>query len=107
VASGSSAIALPILGVVAFADLVWTEHCSSTVGYSAVFIDNAAGQSASAFKAGHYALANILVTPVKNFMMGAEFQFGRRLNFQDGFDVNDFRLQFSFKYSFGHTFSGE
>jgi len=33
-------------------------------------------------------------------MMGGEFQWGRRENFSDGFTSNDYRLQFSFKYSF-------
>jgi hypothetical protein len=47
---------------------------------------------------------------VPNVMIGGEFQWGRREDFRgvnvntDPFRVNDFRLQFSFKYSFGHKF---
>ena len=39
--------------------------------------------------------------------MGGEFLWGRRENFSDGFSVNDFRLQFSFKVSFGVTVGGQ
>ena len=33
-------------------------------------------------------------------MTGLELQWGRRRNAFDGFSVNDFRVQFSAKYSF-------
>jgi hypothetical protein len=36
--------------------------------------------------------------------MGGEFQFGRRINFLDGFNVNDYRIQFSFKYDWSKGF---
>ena len=39
-------------------------------------------------------------------MMGGEFQWAHRENISDGFSVNDFRLQFSFKYSFSHKVGG-
>ena len=42
-----------------------------------------------------------LCTPVKNVMMGDEFQSADRQNFADGFSSRDYRLQFSFKFSFG------
>ena len=45
----------------------------------------------NAFKAGQYALGNLLYTPVPNVMVGGEFQWGRRENFSDGFHVR--RLQ--------------
>ena len=47
--------------------------------------DNTDGQAPDAFKTGHYALGNLLYTPVPNVMMGGEFQWGRRENFSDGF----------------------
>jgi hypothetical protein len=37
---------------------------------------------------------------VAGAMMGGEFQWGRRQNFTDGFSVDDYRIQFSFKYNF-------
>ena len=38
--------------------------------------------------------------------MGGEFQWARRNNFSDGFAVNDFRLEFSFKYNFSYKLGG-
>ena len=35
---------------------------------------------------------------MKQVMVGMEFQFGRRVNFSDGFNTNDYRLQFSVRY---------
>ena len=34
-------------------------------------------------------------------MTGLEFQWGRRENFRDGFQVDDYRIQFSARYNFG------
>jgi hypothetical protein len=99
--------ALPVLGVVAFLDLNWSEKWTSSIGYSMVDIDNSDGQSANAFQTGHYALANILHHPVKNVMYGPELQWGKRENFEDGFSSDDFRVQFSVKYSFGTTIGGK
>jgi hypothetical protein len=31
-------------------------------------------------------------------------QFGRRVNFADGFNVNDYKLQFSFRYDWSKGF---
>jgi hypothetical protein len=99
--------ALPLLGVTAFIDINWSEKMSSSIGYSMVEIDNSDGQSDDAFKHGDYAVANVMFYPVKNVMFGPELQYGRRENFRDGFSSDDFRVQFSAKYSFGHTFGGD
>jgi hypothetical protein len=99
--------ALPVLGIVAFADLYWNDQFSSSVGYSFVDIGNSDGQSASAFEKGHYALANLLWTPKDHVMFGGELQWGRRDNASDGFDSDDFRIQFSFKYSYSLKLGGE
>jgi DcaP outer membrane protein len=98
--------ALPVLGVVGFYDFYWNEHFSSCLGYSLVKIDNTDGQSPSAFKTGHYALANLLYYPVKNVMAGFEFQWGRRENNSDGFDEDDYRIQFSARYNFSLSLGG-
>ena len=37
--------ALPILGIVAFLDLNWSDKWTSTIGYSLVDIDNTDGQT--------------------------------------------------------------
>jgi hypothetical protein len=98
---------IPVLGIVAFIDLNWSESMTSTIGYSMVDIDNTDGQSADAFAKGEYALANLLFYPVKNVMFGPEVQWGRRENFEDGFTSDDLRVQFSVKYNFSHEWGGK
>lgn len=97
---------LPVLGLVAFLDINWSEKMTSTVGYSYVNIDNSNGQADDAFKRGDYALANVLFYPVENVMFGPEIQWARRKNFRDGFTSDDLRLQFSVRYSFSHMLGG-
>jgi DcaP outer membrane protein len=96
-------VPLPVLGIVAFDDHTWSERFSSTVGYSYANISNSAQELPSDFHQGHYALANLIYYPTKNVLMGSEFQFGRRVNFSDGWNYNDYKLQFSFKYSYSKT----
>jgi hypothetical protein len=97
---------LPVLGIVAFYDKTWSEKYTSTIGYSSVDITNSDLQTADAFQQGQYALVNFLVYPVKDVMFGPELQWGRRVNNSDGFSSDDFRIQFSVKYNFGHTWGG-
>lgn len=98
--------ALPVWGGVAFLDINWSERMTSTIGYSIVDMENSNGQSANAFKKGDYALANVMFYPVKDLMFGPEVQWGQRENFRDGFTSDDWRLQFTVKYNFSHTFGG-
>jgi len=97
-------VPLPVLGVVSFLDHNWSDRFSSSVGYSMLNIENSDAQKPSEFHQGHYALANLLYHPVPAVTIGGEFQFGRRVNFDDGFSVNDYRMQFSFKYDWKKTF---
>lgn len=98
--------ALNDLGLVAYLDHKWNSHLSSAIGYSRVNIDNSDLQAPTAFKSGQYASVNLLWTPVPNVMTGGEFQWAHRDNFSDGFHSNDYRLQFSLKYSFSQKFGG-
>ena len=98
--------ALPLIGLVAFLEHKWNARWSSTVGYSLLDIDNTEGQTPAAFNEGHYALGNLLYTPVRNVMVGGELQYGRRENSSDGFSSDDFRIQFSFKYNFSVSLGG-
>jgi hypothetical protein len=98
-------VPLPVLGVVSFLDHNWSERFSSSAGYSMVNIDNSDAQMLSEFHQGHYALANLPYHPVHKVTMGGEFQFGRRVNVSDGFNFNDYRMQFSFKYDWKKTFA--
>jgi hypothetical protein len=95
-----------VFAMVAFYDFYWNDCFSSAIGYSRVDIDNSNLQLPSAFKTGQYALANLLYYPVQNVMTGFEFLWGRRSNFSDGFAVNDFRIQFSGRYSFDFELGG-
>ncbi|MGH9759858.1 MAG: DcaP family trimeric outer membrane transporter, partial [Blastocatellia bacterium] len=78
---------------------------SSSFGYSLMNIENSNGQAADAYHRGQYAVSNLLFYPVDNVMIGGEFQWGRRANFGDGFSVNDYRVQFAFRYNFSKAFS--
>jgi hypothetical protein len=98
------AVALPVLGVVSFLDHTWSEHFTSSVGYSMLDIQNSNAQLPSDFHQGHYAVGNLLYHPIPRVTMGGEFQFGRRVNFTDGFNVNDYRMQFSFKFDWDKSF---
>jgi hypothetical protein len=98
--------ALPLLGIVAFYDRYWSDKFSSTFGYSRLDIDNSTGQADDAFKTGQYAVFNLLYYPVKDAMVGGEFQWGHRENFRDGWSVPDYRIQFSFKYNFSFRVLG-
>lgn len=96
-------VALPVLGVSAFLDHKWNKRFNSAIGYSMLNIWNSDGQAPSAFRRGQYALGNLLYNPLDNVTVGGEFQWGRRENFSDGWSVNDYRLQFSFKYNFSKS----
>jgi len=98
--------AIPIVGIVAFVDHTWNEQFTSTFGYSWQDNDNTDAQAPNAFSVGHYALGNLLYSPVPNVMLGGEFQWGRRENFSDGFHSDGFKFQFSAKYNFSIKLGG-
>ena len=97
---------IPMSGVVAFLDHAWSSRLSTAIGYSGQFNDNTEGQAPNAFKNGHYALGNVMFSPVPNTMAGVELQWGRRENFSDGFSSDAFKVQFSFKYNFSAKIGG-
>ena len=97
---------VPIVAIVAFVDHKWNDKYTTAVGYSWQDNDNTDAQSPNAFKTGHYALGNVLYTPVPNVMVGGELQWGRRENFSDGFQSDGFKIQFSAKYNFSWKLGG-
>src|SRR5262249_12486757 len=99
--------ALPIFGAVAFLDHGWNSRWTTSIGWSMVNITNSDLQVAEAYHNGQYGTLNLLYTPVRNVMIGGELQFGRRVNFADDFSFNDYRAQFSFKYSFDKIIGGK
>ena len=97
---------LPVTGVVAFLDHTWNNKYSTSVGYSQALIENSNGQNPDAFHLGQYALANFLYTPVPKVMMGIETGWIKRENNSDGFSVENWHVQLSFKYSFSAMLGG-
>jgi hypothetical protein len=100
-------VALPVTGLVGFLDINWNEKFSTAVGYSSIDIDNSDGQANDAFKKGQYIVGNLMYYPVKNAMMGIEFQYGDRENFNataSTFSPSITKVQFSFKYNFSQAF---
>ena len=98
--------ALKDLGIVLYLDHTWNSTWSTAAGYSLVDISNSNAQAANAYRRGQYASINLLSTPAKNVMIGGELQFARRDNYLDGFNSNDIRLQFTFKYNFSVKVGG-
>jgi hypothetical protein len=96
---------IPLLGVVAFLDLNWSDTWTSTIGYSIQDNDLPDLSAQTSFERGQYALANILYHPLPNVYMGPEIQWAKRDNFGP-FSADDFRIQFSAKYAFSKTFGG-
>jgi hypothetical protein len=88
-----------LLGLVAYLDHAWSDKFSSSLGWSMVRVDNSSLQSADAFHEAQYASANLLFSPDKHILMGAEFLWGQRQD-KDRATGHDARVQFSFKYSF-------
>lgn len=99
--------ALPAFGASTYLDHYWNPRVTTAIGWSMVNITNSDEQTPQAYHNGQYASVNLLWVPVTNVLMGGEFQYGRRLNHSDGFAFDDYRLQFSFKYSFSQHFGGQ
>ncbi|PYT01996.1 MAG: hypothetical protein DMF63_00030 [Acidobacteria bacterium] len=96
--------AIPMFAMSAFLDHTWSKKFTTAVGYSMLNMENTNAQAPGAFHRGQYFVANLLWYPVENFVMGGEYQWGRRNNFHDDFSSDDHRIQFSFKYSFNKGF---
>jgi hypothetical protein len=58
------------------------------------------------FLRGQYGVANLVYYPTENIMVGGEAQWARRTNFAAGFHSNDYKAQFSFKFSFNGVIRG-
>ena len=43
-----------------------------------------------------YGIRDVIWTPITGVLMGAEFQYGRHVNFSDNSTFDDYHLQFSF-----------
>ncbi len=95
-----------MLGTTVFYDLYWSDRWSSTIGFSTYDVDNRDLDNASNFKNARYGLVNLLYYPASNVMFGGELQYGKRENFDDGFDYDTWRIQFSARYNFSFGLGG-
>jgi hypothetical protein len=86
-------------GLMAYYDHYWSDRWSSSIGWGTTRVSNEEFQSADAFNRGDYASLNLLHTPAKNLLFGAELLHGMRQN-NDGDTGYDTRVQFSAKYMF-------
>src|SRR5262245_54644784 len=91
--------AVPLLGWLIYYDHYWSDRWSTSLGYSVTQVDNTSLQATSAFHKGEYASINLLYTPTPNLLIGGEAIWGQRTD-NDGATGDDFRFQFSVKYSF-------
>ncbi len=89
-----------------FYDLYWTKRWSSTIGFSTVDKKNTNGQAPNSFEKGRYALTNLQYHPTPQVMYGAELQYGKRENFDDDYDYDAFKVQFSARYNFSFGLGG-
>ena len=96
--------ALPAGGFFGFAEIKWNSELETSVGYSMLKIKNSDLQSARAFRKGQYGLINFRYYPVAKVMMGAEYQYGRRDNFSDGFHSTGNKIQLLFEFNFSQRF---
>ena len=101
-----SAEPIPITTTVLFYDLYWSKRWSSTSGFSTVDLDLPKGQASNSLEKGRYALTNLQYHPAENVMVGAELQYGRRENFNDGWDYDAYKVQFSARYNFSFGLGG-
>jgi hypothetical protein len=80
-------------------DHYWSGMWASSIGYSQHHQDNTGGQAFNAFKTGSYASTNLLWTPAKNVMWGAELLWGKKEQ-MDGGSGHDTRVQFTGQFKF-------
>jgi hypothetical protein len=97
------ATAVEVLGITAYYDHYWSDHWSSSIGYSMHDNDPLNQQAASEFQTGQYASANLLYTPYPELLIGSELLWGNLENV-GGEDADDYRVQFTFKHKFGKRF---
>ncbi len=91
--------AMPLTGALIYYDHYWSDRWSTSLGWSTTHVDNTNFQEPNAFQTGQYASVNLLWTPDKHILMGAEYIWGQRED-RNGANGQDNRLQFTFKYSF-------
>jgi DcaP outer membrane protein len=97
--TGNEAVAVPLLGLVAYYDHYWNDRWSSSLGWSTIRLDTTRGQDGDEFEEGQIAQLNLLHYPTDGVLLGGELIWGERdnINGDSGYDL---RAQFSLKVSF-------
>ncbi|PZX54079.1 DcaP family trimeric outer membrane transporter [Algoriphagus chordae] len=97
-------VAMPQIGLVLYYDHSWNEMFSSTIGgsVSSAFLSDQI--EPSAYQQGNYISGNLMYYPFPNVAAAAEIIYIKRNNFSDGFNSHATKIQFSFRYTFSHTF---
>ncbi len=90
--------AVESLGISLWYDRYWNDHWSSSIGWGMHEQDNTDLQSGDAFERGQLAQLNLLWSDGP-FLTGLEAIWMQRED-NNGLDNDDFRLQYSLKYSF-------
>lgn len=108
--------AIPLVAFVSYFDINWNSKLSSAFGYSMMDNTTTEAQLSTAYKTGQYASINLLYSPIENMILGPELQWGQRKNNDFAGDPvfnlpaakgntgEDFKIQFSLRYSFNNTF---
>ena len=96
-------VAQPLLGLVYFVDLAFTERFAASLGYSFTQVDPTSGQAHDAFRRGDYASVTLLTSPIHHLLGGVSYTWGRRTD-EDGETGVDQRAQLSVKYAFSSLF---
>lgn len=90
---------IPMWSFVTYLDHKWSDKVATSLGFSELQMQNTSLQAANAFHLGQYSTVNLVYSPTEHLMYGGEFQWARRSNTAAP-GANDYKLQFSFKYSF-------
>ncbi|PWT98239.1 MAG: hypothetical protein C5B52_12545 [Bacteroidetes bacterium] len=96
--------ALPVWGFFLFTEIAWTKILFSSIGYSMEEVKNSDLQAPSAVRLGQYGVANLFARLKPDWLVGIEYQYGRRDNFQDGFHSTGNKIQFTTKINFSSKF---
>lgn len=91
---------LPVWGFFLFTEIAWSRVLYSSIGYSIEEVKNSDLQSASAVRLGQYGLVNLFARLRPDWLLGIEYQYGRRDNYTDHFHSIGNKIQFSVKINF-------
>lgn len=93
---------LPVQSFTAYVEYYWAARWGAVAGFSWVDVDNAEGQLPDAFSKGVYSTATLRYEAAPGVLLGLEYQYGRRENFDDDWSYDDNRIQLTCRAAFSH-----